>query len=206
MKLYFVRHGQTNGNVQKRCGNFLNDRLADNGCRQVQQIAQRIAKEPIDIILASPYERTKETAQIIAKKIGKDIQEIPLLEEKKWPNEIEGKLLNDPEVEKIFEPMRDKNTVDPDWHYSDEENFLDIKKRANLFIEYVSSRKENNILAVSHEYFIKLAVSTMIYGDRLSYEIFRIFFHHTSIDNASLTLCEKKDDAWKLITLNDLCR
>jgi broad specificity phosphatase PhoE len=56
---------------------------------------------------------------------------------------------------------------------------------------------------VSHEYFIKTVLATMMLGDQLSYEIFRNFFHFTSLDNASLTLCEKKEDKWKLITLND---
>jgi broad specificity phosphatase PhoE len=202
MKLYFVRHGETNNNLQKRVVSF-NDQLTDNGRLQAQQLAKRIAEEPIDLIITSPHKRTKETAEIVAKKININIQEISLLGEKKWPSVIEGKLLKDPEVEKVFDLMREKNNVDPNWHYSDEENFLDIKKRAQLFIEYVSKLTYANILAVSHEYFIKMIIATMMHGDRLSYEIFRDFFHFTSLDNTSLTLCEKERDVWKLITLND---
>jgi probable phosphoglycerate mutase len=202
MKLYFARHGETNSNLQKNVVAF-NDHLTDNGRLQAQRLAKRITEGSIDLIIASPHKRTKETAEIIAKIIDKDIQEIALLGEKKWPSEIEGKLLNDPEVEKIVDLMREKNNVDPNWHYSDEENFLDIKKRAQLFIEYVSGLAEKNILAVSHEYFIKVVIATMMFNDRLTYDIFRSFFHFTLLANTSLTVCAKEQTAWKLVTLND---
>lgn len=202
MKVYFVRHGETNSNLQKSGGNF-NDRLTEVGREQVQELANRIYGISIDIILASPHKRTKETAEIIVEKINKEIKVVSLLGEKKWPTEIEGKSLKDPEVKKVFDLIREKNNLDPAWHYSDEENFFDIKKRAELFIEYVSKLTFTNILAVSHEYFIKMVIAIILYGDQLSYEVFRNYFHSTSLDNASLTLCEKKQDIWKLITLND---
>ena len=201
MKLYFARHGETNSNLQKGVVSF-DDRLTDNGRLQAQRLAARITGIPIDLIIASTHKRTKETAEIIAKKIGKNIQENSLLGEKKWPSEMEGKLLNDPEVEKIFALMTEKSNTEPNWHYGDEENFLDVKKRAQLFIEYVSGLDEENILAVSHEYLIKLVIAIMIFHDQLTYNLFRSFFHSTSLANTSLSLCEKESGSWKLITLN----
>ncbi|HBT81138.1 hypothetical protein A2757_02430 [Candidatus Giovannonibacteria bacterium RIFCSPHIGHO2_01_FULL_48_47] len=202
MKLYFVRHGETNSNLQKSVVSF-NDQLTELGRKQAQELAERIAHVSIDVMIASPHKRTKETAEIIARKINKDVQETTLLGEKKWPSEIEGKLLKDPEVEKVFDLLKERNNTDPNWHYSDEENFLDIKKRAKLFIKYVSELPAKNILAVSHEYLIKMVIATMMLDDQLSYEIFRNFFYFTLLNNTSLTLCEKEMDAWKLITLND---
>ena len=155
MKLYFVRHGETDSNLRKRVVSF-DDQLTENGRQQARQVAARIAGKSIELILASPHVRTKETAAIIAEKIGKNVQETALLGEKKWPSKMEGKLLSDPEVERFFDLAQEKSNVDPNWHYSDEENFFDVKKRAQLFIGYVSSLPEKNILAVSHEYFIKI--------------------------------------------------
>ena len=200
--LYFARHGETNSNLQKNVVSF-SDQLTDNGRKQARELAERISNISIDIILASPHKRAIETAEIISKKIGKDIQEISLLGEKKWPQEIKGKSLKDPEVEKVFELLKEKNITDPTWHYSNEENFLDIKKRAGLFIEYISELTCLNTLVVSHEYFIKMVIATMMHGDHLSYEIFRKFFHFTSLGNTSLTLCKKERGSWKLVTLND---
>jgi probable phosphoglycerate mutase len=202
MKLYFVRHGETNSNLQKNLVSF-SDELTDNGREQAQQLAERIFTFSIDIIIASPHKRNEETAQIIAKTINKTIQFTPLLGEKKWPSELEGKPLKDLEVEKFFELSREKNNSEPNWHYSDEENFVDIKKRADLFIKYISGLAYENILVVSHEYFIKMIIAMMMHGNQLSYEVFKNFFSFTSLNNTSLTLCEKKEDSWKLITFND---
>ncbi|MFZ3099884.1 MAG: histidine phosphatase family protein [Minisyncoccales bacterium] len=201
MKLYFARHGETESNRQKIIGRF-GDPLTENGRFQARRMAARVAKEPIDLIVASPYERSKETAAIIAGAIGKEVRETPLLAEKKWPSAIEGKLLEDSEAKKFFDLQKEKNIADPNWHHSDEENFSDIKRRARLFIDYVSGLKQENILAVSHEYFIKAVIAAMMHGDALTYEIFRNFFHFAVLDNASLTLCQKDQDAWKLTALN----
>ncbi len=202
MKIYFVRHGQTTANKQNRVVHF-DDRLNEMGQKQALELAEHLAVVPLDVVLVSPHKRTMETAEIIAKKLNKETQEIPLLGEKKWSSEIEGKVLDDPEVEKILNLLREKNATDPTWHYSDEENFSDIKKRANDFIDYVSTVEHENILAVSHEYFIKMVIATMMHGESLSFEIFRDFYIFTFLDNASLTYCEKKENTWKLMTLNE---
>lgn len=201
MKLYFARHGQTEANIQKRVVGF-GDLLTDLGRKQAQNLAERVCGFGIDIVLASPHKRAMETAQIIVAKIGKKVQEIPLLAEKKWPSAIEGKPLEDLEVEKFFDLQKEKNIADPNWHYSDEENFLDVKRRARLLINYVSGLKQENILAVSHEYFIKMVITAMMHGDALTYEIFRDFFHFVVLDNVSLVLCQKDQDKWKLIIFN----
>ena len=179
------------------------DELTDNGRKQAQHLAESISTLPIDIIIASPHKRTQETAEIINKTIGKIIQFSPLIGEKKWPSEFEGKSLKNSEVEKFFELSKEKNNTEPTWHYSDEENFIDIKKRAGLFLEYISGSAYENILVVSHEYFIKMVIAILMHGDQLSYEIFRNFYSITPLSNASLTLCEKKQDLWKLITLSE---
>src|SRR3989344_2589560 len=202
MKLYFVRHGETNSNLKKSVVSF-NDELTDDGYKQAQQIAERISTISVDVIITSPHKRTKETAEIISKKVNKEIQDGAWRGERRWQSQLEGKLLTDPEVEKYFDISKEKNNTDPAWHYSDEENFSDVKKRAEHFVEYVSKLAGSNILAVSHEYFIKLILAVMLHGDQLSYEIFRNFFKFTSLSNTSLTLCEKEQNNWKLITLND---
>ncbi len=205
MKIYFVRHGQTAINYQNRVVHF-DDQLNEVGQAQASELADHLIVVPVDVVLVSPHKRTMETAEIIAKKLNKKTQEVPLLGEKKWSSEIEGTLLSDPETERILKLLRERNITDPTWHYSDEENFIDIKKRANDFIEYVSTIAHENILAVSHEYFIKMVIATMMHGESLSFEIFRDFYIFTSLDNASLTYCEKKQDTWKLMTLNEKYR
>lgn len=201
MKLYFIRHGETETNLKKSAVSF-NDQLTSVGRKQAELLAERFSHLSIDLVLTSPHKRAKETAEILAGRVSKKIQVLDLLSERKWPTEIEGKALDDPEVEKIFKMMREK-VNDSTWHYSDEENFPDVRNRANMFIEYISKLTLENILTVSHEYFIKVVIAVMMHGDQLSYEIFRNFFHFTTLSNASTTLCEREHNTWKLITLND---
>lgn len=201
MKLYFVRHGETESNLEKRAVGF-HDRLTQAGRKQAEILAERFSRIPIDLILSSPQERARDTAEILVGKTGKEIQVLDFLGERKWPTEIEGKSLDDQEVEKIFNALRE-HVDDPFWHYSDEENFLDVRDRANNFIEYISKLAFENVLVVSHEYFIKMIIAVMMHGNSLSYKIFRDFFHFTVLANTSLTLCEKEKNEWKLVTLND---
>jgi len=72
--LRFVRHGATAANLLGlRCGGDLDLELADCGRSQAEEAAQRIAGlcPPVGIIVTSDLKRTRETAQIIARALGK---------------------------------------------------------------------------------------------------------------------------------------
>ncbi|MBU0569424.1 histidine phosphatase family protein [Patescibacteria group bacterium] len=203
MKLYLVRHGETNSNVKKTIVSP-NDELTVNGIKQAKILAERFLKIPIELILSSPHKRTIQTASAIGGQINKKITANELLRERKWPSDLEGKPLKNPEVKRFLELLKQKTQEDPEWHYSNEESFLDIKNRASMFVEHVSGLDYQNILAVSHEYFIKIIVAYMMFGNKLTYDLFRDFFFFTTLNNTSITLCETKENMWKLVTFNRL--
>ena len=62
MKLYFVRHGESQGNVAgiHQSGSVA---LSENGIIQAQKVAERFATIAIDVIFASDYTRALETAK-----------------------------------------------------------------------------------------------------------------------------------------------
>lgn len=204
MRLYFVRHGETQTN-KKEVVSAADDKLTSLGVKQAEILTKRFSNITIDLVLTSPYLRAQKTAEIINTTLKKEIVSTKLLKERKWPKEIEGKLLQDPNVTKILNLVRDKSLINPKWHYSDEENFFDVKERARLFLDYLNKFSEKYILAVAHEYILKVILAVMMHGESLSYEIFRNFFLFVKLDNTSLTICEKKEnDRWKLIVLNDI--
>jgi len=205
MKLYLVRHGETRSNVKKVVVSP-NDQLTPKGISQAKILAKRFSKVSIETILSSPQSRCLKTAEIINNQLQKKITTIALLKERKWPSETEGRPIKDPAVESIFKLMREEGDRNSDWHYRDEESFLDLKNRAVLFLDYISGLVHQNILAVSHEYFIKVILSFMMHGDQLTYPVFRDFFYFTKLDNTSVTLCEKEKEKWRLIVLNDQSR
>jgi broad specificity phosphatase PhoE len=66
MRLILVRHAQTEGNV-KRVLEGPEGKLSTLGARQAAAVAKRLKDEDPDAIYSSPYLRTRETAQAIAK-------------------------------------------------------------------------------------------------------------------------------------------
>ena len=64
MKIYIVRHGQTNHNVKKIYSNEDED-LNLNGINQANKLKEQIKKIDYDIIISSPLIRAKHTANII---------------------------------------------------------------------------------------------------------------------------------------------
>lgn len=64
--------GQTQGELNER------------GIEQAQQVAQRLAKEPIDAVVASDLHRAIQTAEFIAAPHGLPVVTTPLLRERDW--------------------------------------------------------------------------------------------------------------------------
>ena len=90
MKLYLVRHGQTEYN-ELSLHQHSNVELSDLGVKQAEILAKRFSKIPIDLIYSSTLKRAKDTTEIINRIINKKIVYLDSLKEKKNPSEIVGK-------------------------------------------------------------------------------------------------------------------
>jgi len=202
MKLYFVRHGETISNalniVEKNSGS-----LSKHGKEQAILLAERFSRIRIDHIISSPSARVKQTAEIINAALKKPIEYSELLAEKKPPSEIIGKKFDDPEVVRITKMIEDKYLKE-NWRYSDEETFVDQKKRAQKFIQYIEMFSAKHILCVTHSAPLKAIMAIMLFGEDLAAKDLLSFRSFTETNNAGITICEKKEDGiWKLITWND---
>ena len=69
-----VRHGETRLNAQDQFRSWIDVPLDDNGVKQAQDVAEFLAHFPISMIFASPLNRTQHTAQIIAQKVGAQVE------------------------------------------------------------------------------------------------------------------------------------
>ena len=71
MKLYFVRHGESEANLLNEFSNRgLKHGLTENGQRQAHALAQSLECVPVIAIFASPLLRARQTAQILADEFG----------------------------------------------------------------------------------------------------------------------------------------
>lgn len=201
MRIYFVRHGEGEHNV-KKLYSLPDFSLTENGEEQAKAAADRIKTLPIELIIASTFKRTIQTAEIINQQLEKEIILSDLATEVRRPSEIAGKSPADPEVAKIRSEM-DKNSHLPDWHYSDEENFYDLRKRAMDFINYLEGLNYDHVLVVTHLIFIQALVLTMMLKDNLTPETLLRAYKFLEIETSGLTICEYQDNDWHLITWND---
>jgi probable phosphoglycerate mutase len=185
--IYLVRHGQSANNaLNKRQGEA--GGLSDKGKEQARFVGERFKNAKIQVLLVSPYERTKETAAIINESLKKPIEYINLLKERKNPSEIIGKDADSPEVKAIMDKI-DRSFHDSSLRYSDEENFEDLKKRARVLLDYLSTRKEKRIMCVSHRIFLKMVLSYIAQGESLDSHEFVVLDYNTKVENTGVAMC-----------------
>jgi broad specificity phosphatase PhoE len=205
--IYFVRHGESKLNAQNiRQGP--EGALSERGRAQVLETAQRFPhkKGKPQIIYASPYERTKETAAIVAQELKLKVKYCDLLTERRNPSKVIGRKFDDPEVKMIMDRI-DKSFHEDNMRYADEENFMDLKKRAKRLLKFIAGRSQKRIIMVSHGFFIKMVVAYMLHGEKLTaYEYNKLAFFNPS-DNAGLTICQFiphwfSANEWKILVWN----
>lgn len=136
-KLYFIRHGLTELNVQGRFAGHTETPLTDEGRAQAKAAGEFAKTHKIDLIVASPLSRALETAQIIAKEIGYPIENITTSKfviERDY-GELEGR------------PYSPDLNLDG---FSDLETDDTLLERAHLALKWLKNLPEENILVVSH--------------------------------------------------------
>ena len=207
--IYFVRHGETENNALGiRQG--AEGPLTERGRAQALATAKRFpkAKGRPQIIIASPYERTKETAAIIASELHLKVKYSDLLVERRNPKEVIGHAGTEPEVRKIIDRIDNSYHAD-DLRISDEENFTDLKNRAKKLLHYISWRRQSRIIMVTHKIFLKMVIAYMIHGEKLTAIQYNNLSYFNPIDNAGMAICSCtshwfKKDEWKVLVWNDL--
>ena len=65
MKLYLVRHGESECNVQRRLYGRTDCSLTEKGCRQAREVGEKLRDEKIDLCISSPLIRAAETARLV---------------------------------------------------------------------------------------------------------------------------------------------
>ncbi len=149
-KYFVMRHGETEHNVKSIWSVDSDDRdpLTKEGEREVLESSKKLKENKIDIIIASPYPRTQETAQIVAENIGlskEDIVTDKRLGEWNVGEEFDGKPIDG------FFDIRNKSEDRYAFKTSDGESYAEVMKRAgNFFYDIEKKYSGKNILVVSH--------------------------------------------------------
>ncbi len=190
MKLYLVRHGQTDLNKAKRYQGRIDVSINETGGKQVKALSARLSSEPIDKILASPLKRTQETAKIIQNSHNIDITTIDGLVEMDF-GQLEGK--NYEEIIKMF-PNWEPSFFD--FTFAGGENLDSLVNRMKTFLESLAQQNYQNVLVVSHSGCLRILLCLIMGIDTAKWWQFKS-------DQSSLTIIEKFPESPVLVLMND---
>ncbi len=138
--IYFVRHGQTDWNLEKKIQGRVDISLNKTGILQAQEINEKLKDVKFDYVFCSPLKRAKETCNIIT------------------DNNI---IFDDRIIERDFGEFEGVKKTDFDfkgfWHFDKDykstrsESVEQVKDRVYNFLDEIMSKYNGkNILIVAH--------------------------------------------------------
>ena len=138
--LFLVRHGETVDNARQIMQGQTQGCLNEKGREQARVVAERLAAEPVDAVVASDLRRAIQTAEVIAVPHALPVVTTPLLRERDWGG-FTGRFIPDL-----------KGEVWPDDIESEEA----LLSRARTFLIYITATYPGKrVVAVGHGIFNK---------------------------------------------------
>jgi broad specificity phosphatase PhoE len=206
MYIYLVRHAETKANAQN-LHQLDEDALSDLGVKQADAVARRFMQAyqsaKLPEIYSSPTKRTIDTAQPIATKLNLPIVQSILLREVVRPAEFVGLARNTDSVMKIKQILYE-NRFNPEFKYSNEESFLDLRTRANqIFNEIVNINTSDKII-VTHAVIMKALLAQFVFGaDYTPEQYFAIYDGFAANKNTGVSQIAWDGKKWWVTYWND---
>lgn len=192
--ILLVRHGENEYVRKKRlAGRLPGVTLNENGRKQAQALAEKLAGTPVKAIYSSPLERCVETAEPIADALGLEVIRRPGLMEVDigdWQN----KTLKGLSRLKLWRVVQAAPSF---MHFPGGESFADAQYRACREIDTLVAQHDpmDMLVCVSHSDLIKLIVAYYI-GLPLD------LFQRLHVSPASITVLNIGEASSHLLTLN----
>jgi broad specificity phosphatase PhoE len=193
-RVFMVRHGATVLSAEDRFAGATDVELSDEGREETRRLAERLSREEIAAVYASPLGRTMETAQILAAPHQLEVQACDGLREishGRWEQmtrrEVEEKF-----PEEAAEWEKDPYTFAP----LGGESGLAVTARAlPALVEIVRAHPGDHVLVVSHKGTIRLLLSSLLGFDPRRYR--------DTLDQnpAALNIVDFKDPSHARLTL-----
>lgn len=190
LKLYIVRHGQTQWNKAKKLQGWQNSDLTEEGIQGAKLLSQRLKDVKFDYIYSSPQIRAIETANLIKK----DKEKLVILDEIKEMGFGEWEGLEKEKLENLYGEEYYNFWKKPHlYKTSGGETFGQLRERVESGIKKIIKNGGDNVLLVSHGVVIK-TIQAMIKGHTLEE-----FWTPPFLDNSSLTIIQLKDNKLNIL-------
>lgn len=153
-KIIFVRHGQAEHNVLNMSSSSLDKHpLTKLGEEQVKKTAQKLLKEKIDVVYASPILRAKQTAEAYTKIAGKEIifdDRLKEISSGQWEEKSQSDLAIKNERDRYKNLPTEERYVFKRGETG--ENWKDVDDRTKDFLEeIIQKHKGETVVVFSHQ-------------------------------------------------------
>ena len=152
MKLFLVRHGETDWNIERRLQGQVDIQLNEFGRKLAVKTGMELSNISFDVCFTSPLKRAKETAELIL-----DGKAVPIIDDERI-------------IEMAFADWEGKHCSKERWEVPDSfqkffddpanfepapegESFEQVKERTGRFLEWLYVQKEyesSNVLITTH--------------------------------------------------------
>lgn len=144
IKIYYVRHGETDWNKENRIQGHVEIPLNENGIREAEEAHEKLKEIPIDLIYSSPLKRAYQTALIL-----RGDRDIPIYTDDRikemYYGEMEGHYRTEVGYTSQYGCFFKR--------YPGGEGYLDVAQRVYNFFDFLREKydgKVNSILVVAH--------------------------------------------------------
>jgi broad specificity phosphatase PhoE len=138
------------------------DRLTERGFEQAREVAERLGVAGATRVLTSPLRRARETAEVIAERLGLPITEVEELRELRESEGFGELSLEDQRLRRWSVWMAEH---DPDHSYRGGESFSEINSRVRLLQDRLVTDAVESTIAVSHGIFLRFFLMGVVFGE-----------------------------------------
>lgn len=159
--IYFIRHGQAEGNLFRRCHSWHNGLLTAKGREQIKALEKRFENIHFDAVYSSDLYRAMSTAGAIYRPRGLTLRVDPGLREigaGVWEDVPWGQLLHE-----CRENLSSFLVCDPAWQVEGSETFPQVRARVVSALRRIAAAHPGQtVAAVSHGCAIRAGLSALL--------------------------------------------
>lgn len=164
MNVFFVRHGETDFNKERKLqGKKIDASLNDTGWKQANQVAGFFEGQPVDVIVASSLVRTQQTSVPLLKS-HIHFEKHEELDEMSY-GDLEGKIFNEVR-EEILVIQKEWSSGNLNYRVQGGETPLEVLERASKRVfQILKEHDEKTIVFILHGRLIRILLSEWLgYG------------------------------------------
>lgn len=192
-----IRHGQTAWNKDVRFRGRTDLPLDETGRAQARRVGERLRREPVAAVYASPLSRAVETARPLAESLGLAVQPHPGLLDMdygQWqgltPEEVSARW---PELHHLWQQSPDRVAIPGG------ESLSAVQDRAVAALSSLAEEHAGETVALVGHQVVNKAILLAVLGMPLS------AFWRIPQDTGCINAFARKSGDWSLLYMNDTC-